>query len=175
MSAPIFGSWSPAVIGLAGVVIGAVIGFFGNVMTTWIVHRETDRTRFHDVRRELYAKLLAGSQECRAVASTNWTKLAQRNWADIPAEELKPVGDANRQVTGINKSIQLVASSEVCRTAERVERYAIQLSVLGSMREKYSALDESLRQAENTFLEAARAELLPMSAGARLTRLLRRL
>jgi hypothetical protein len=162
-----YGSSFPwtAVVGLAGIagtLLGAYLSNKAAIKRLRIEQEHDDRTRFHRERAELYGKLLLAVQSCRRTAGDIQL---------LPLEKRKEYGEHGDYepfklvITELNtarNAVQLVSSSRVRESAEKVVIDAVVLTVGASAEEeRFHTLNEKLSQSEAAFAEAARDELLP--------------
>lgn len=162
--------WS-ALFAIAGTVVGVLIGFFGSLRMSRdanaaamerlrLEQRQADRTRFHDLRVELYGMLLAASQSCRESAVALYHHIEEVQ-GDVEDAALKGIRDAISNLSAVSKRVELVACAGTRVATDELVGAAAFLSVPAWADEKeFNSFNQKLGEAEKAFSEAARAELL---------------
>lgn len=162
---------SAAISGLVG-----IAGIVGGIVTHHLTNRaaerrlqleqqQTDRTRFHDMRVEMYGKLLAAAQNSREVAAA-LRPLAKVRPDQLTDEQkqtvLAPLRNSMRKLTEASQMVELVATSATREAAKALIEKAVFLSVLGfAGDEEFDTRSKQLADAEYAFAQTARGELLP--------------
>lgn len=156
-----------AIVGIAGIA--------GTVIVAYLTNRAAERRmrlqqeyddgrRFHNDRVELYGKLLAASQQCRAAAAAifrNPDEYRMRVVVNGEGEANRPLREAVSELSATARKAQLLAGSKAREAAETVITAAAILAVPAwTSEEEFDAQNQELAAAEEAFMEAARLELL---------------
>jgi hypothetical protein len=161
-----------ALFAVGGTVVGGVIGFFASLKVNRdankaamermrMEHAEADRTRFHHLRVELYAKLFSAVQALRVgIADTRprLQEVTEENYGDFIDALTQRMSDLIASAL----MVQLVASQQTCQAAAELidATVALQGNVWNDQA-AYVAFQRILDEMVRAFSKAARAELLP--------------
>ena len=163
--------WSVVISGAVG-----VAGIAGSVATAHLTNRaaerrlrleqrQADRTRFHDMRVELYAKVLATSQTALLkVTMLRLGEFDERSRANI-WDELTSVMD---QLNGATKGTLLLGAPATQNAGATLLDAVAKLTKHTATEEaKFNEACQRHREATHAFAEAARVELSPPSKPSR--------
>lgn len=170
-----------ALFAVGGTVAGGLIGFLASVKANRdankaamerirMEHSEADRTRFHHLRVELYAKLFAAVQALRVgIADTRprLHEVTEENYRDFIDALTQRMSDLIASAL----MVQLVASQQTCQAASELidATVALQGNVWND-HAAYMSFQRTLDETVRAFSKAARAELLPPGDAWRFTR-----
>ena len=160
----------PAVFGL----IGVAVGFTGSVLATHLTNeaaerrlriqlRDQDRTRFHKERAELYGKVLALSQTSRSKIVEY--SIAHKNQDDesVSGQFLLSAISTMTELGATTKTVILLGAPETRDAASALFGAASEFFGKSHAPDEavFEKANDMLREAEDAFADAARAELFP--------------
>jgi hypothetical protein len=172
------GSWTPyvtAAVGLLGALIGGAVSLWGGQLT-WKRQQVADtvrwahenQTRFHERRRELYARFLASLAEILPGARSLSTRrqeasAAKTSWPATERERqrLGELVGKEQELVGLRWEISVIGSNPVKEAAEylhELQLRAFNAAVEGTQQD-WPMLNQEFEASAARFVDATREEL----------------
>lgn len=155
-----------AIVGIAGILGSVLTGYLTNkaAESRLLLQQDfEDRRRFHKERADLYGRVLGLAQICRVkiVEVRIAAKLAPN--AGVPGEIWLPMTTAITDFSAAAKTVNFLGNPASRETASGLLDAVHQLFGRSRVAEdaEFDKLNQTLRNAETAFADAARAELMP--------------
>lgn len=164
-----------AIVGIAGISATVLIAHITNKAAEGrmrIEHEEASRTRFHNLRVELYGKLFDAITAFRMAVSEARPRVHELTESQV----IEFIDSFNAKIRDVNSCAQLMALVAAEPTRQKAAPMIDAMMALAPYgltgKADFEALYRELDKAEAAFMEAARAELLPRERSPRKPRFL---